>query len=62
MYLVLTLGIGVIVQTKYSETQYFHIKIQPSVAITGDDMPVKIYIRQKYLSKKKENGRVTIYC
>ena len=53
---------GVIVQTKYTENQYLHIKIQPSVAITGDDMPVKIYIRQKYLSVKKENGYVTIYC
>ena len=53
---------GVLVQTKYTENQYFHIKIQPSGAINGDDMLVKIYIRQRYLSVKKENGCVTIYC
>ena len=53
---------GVKVQTKYTENQYFHIKIQPSAAITGDDMPVKIYIRQRYLSVMRENGCVTIYC
>ena len=44
----------VIVHTKYIENLYFHMKIQLSVAITGDDILVKIYIRQKYLSVKRK--------